>query len=610
MLRDMEGSDYCTRRRGALELLRKLCEGWKQEINQIIQQHVGHLLQRYHQNPKENFVDFDTAINLFLATTVMGETRAEGATRFIDGAESIKLVHTFLSSNVLPYFGKPEKIPHPLVAADCLKFTIMFRSVYPQDMFEKLVGLSCAFLQKKDFVTHTYAAIALDRLLSMKVKVSQNNDDSKQNGGSNFGSPNNNKGSYKTYRYPKAKLVENLVNIFGPLFAVLTNHEDSGENEYVMKAIMRVIIRGQDAIAPYIDDILNALKVILEKVSKNPAKPTFNHFMFEIIAACIHFSCKANATAVVKFEGFLMPLFLKILDNQQCQEFHPYVFQIIGLMLRSRNQVINEYVSIYDAMLKADRWQSDGNIIAISSMFADYYRILSRNPAQITKFMTEGRLNGTLGIYQFLLSQRTQDIFAFRILSALFEYCPLELLDKYVQRILESVFQRLKAQKTNTLCANFVKCLSIIILRHGFGKLYDYCEKIQCGMFGMILERVWIPFCRHVSTLGDRLIVTHAMIIMMSDKNFLANEKLREKIADIVKKIIEIFEVSPLEDKELNSMERRIQTLEDQGAGAKYAGLVFARPPNDTQLTQTLGDPRQALVKAVQKISNMNQQVE
>ena len=42
----------------------------------------------------------------------------------------------------------------------------------------------------------------------------------------------------------------------------------------------------------------------------------------------------------------------------------------------------------------------------------------------INTFIDDRRLSGMLGIYQHLLSKRTQDFHAFRILGAIFQYIP------------------------------------------------------------------------------------------------------------------------------------------------------------------------------------------
>jgi len=108
-------------------------------------------------------------------------------------------------------------------------------------------------------------------------------------------------------------------------------------------AILRVVERSQDGLVPIIGKLLGAIKDILMKVSKNPQKPAFNHYMFEVIGASIHFICRKDSTKITNFEKALFPSFITILGNETCQEFHPYVYQLFGLMLRCNKTLTTQY---------------------------------------------------------------------------------------------------------------------------------------------------------------------------------------------------------------------------------------------------------------------------
>ena len=67
-------------------------------------------------------------------------------------------------------------------------------------------------------------------------------------------------------------------------------------------------------IAPVAAVALQALADRLMRVCENPQQPSFNHFLFESVAALIRFGCEANPGMVAQFESSLFPAFEKVLQ--------------------------------------------------------------------------------------------------------------------------------------------------------------------------------------------------------------------------------------------------------------------------------------------------------
>merc|ERR1719361_37902 len=242
----------------------------------------------------------------------------------------------------------------------------------------------------------------------MKVYPSQTNSPN----GSNQNSPQKQQQQQTVphFKYPKETIVAKIDTVLIALFSVLKEREESATNEYVMRCIMRVISRAESGCAKVIGPVIEAVSGMLMSTAKNPQKPTFNHYLFECIAALIRFVCDKQYDAnndpskVGQFEKVLMTPFQQILEMEMAAEFHPYIYQIIGLMLRIRGSVTANYEQLFDRLLLTSLWNNDGNIVAISGTFADYLRLVD-----VDKFVDQKRLTGMLGIYQHLLSKRTQD---------------------------------------------------------------------------------------------------------------------------------------------------------------------------------------------------------
>jgi len=97
-----------------------------------------------------------------------------------------------------------------------------------------------------------------------------------------------------------------------------------------MKAIMRTCTVAREDTAPYCQVIITRLTSVLTEVCRNPSHPTFNHYLFETIAALIRFICSVDANKqsyVTAFETMLLSPFQHVLQNDVA-EFIPYVFQI------------------------------------------------------------------------------------------------------------------------------------------------------------------------------------------------------------------------------------------------------------------------------------------
>ena len=70
------------------------------------------------------------------------------------------------------------------------------------------------------------------------------------------------------------------------LFAVLDT-PGAGENEYIMKAIMRSFATLQEAVVPFLADLLPKLTETLTIIARNPSRPNFNHYLFETLSISI-----------------------------------------------------------------------------------------------------------------------------------------------------------------------------------------------------------------------------------------------------------------------------------------------------------------------------------
>ena len=179
----------------------------------------------------------------------------------------------------------------------------------PKEAYPIVMQLSIGLLENSSYVVHTYAAVCIERLLTVKVAG--------PTGG-------------LVFLFGKAEIKPFLQSLLINLFKILTLQE-SKENDYVMKgilasllegkfltislAIMRVLGTAGDDIAPAAEGCIGQLNSILSRVYKNPTNPTFNHYLFESIAVLARNVCTANPAAVEMCEKLLFPAFQAILQE-------------------------------------------------------------------------------------------------------------------------------------------------------------------------------------------------------------------------------------------------------------------------------------------------------
>ena len=243
---DIEGSDVDTRRRTSLDFIHGITQHYEAQVTQILKQYVAALLGQYASSNKQDFIAKDAAMYIILALAPKKTSLARGVTEINPHIDLL----AFLQENVIPELLAADNANHDVIKADCLKFVSVFRQQLPKDYYGQLIPILTKYMASNSVVVHTYAAYAVERLLSVKDGTD--------------------------LRFNKAALQPHLQKLLEGLFAVL-NHEESKENEYVMRAIMRVCSVGQETMVPFAEVIIGKITAILGYVSQNPRNPKYNH---------------------------------------------------------------------------------------------------------------------------------------------------------------------------------------------------------------------------------------------------------------------------------------------------------------------------------------------
>jgi exportin-2 (importin alpha re-exporter) len=150
-------------------------------------------------------------------------------------------------------------------------------------------------LASRNYVTYTYAAITIDRILSIRRD------------GANlfvvgiilYSAPSN-----PTTRFAQADIHDLAPNLLAALLAKIESAGTAAkvaENDYLMKCttfslcvllavsrrfsgVMRVIFTARQTLTPAYEQTLGRLVGILGVISKNPSNPLFDQYIFESIS--------------------------------------------------------------------------------------------------------------------------------------------------------------------------------------------------------------------------------------------------------------------------------------------------------------------------------------
>lgn len=361
-------------------------------------------------------------------------------------------------------------------------------------------------------------------------------------------------------------------DLFSGLFGAL-EMAGSMENEYVMKAIMRSTSVLQEAGLPFMGSIvLPRLTQILTVVSKNPSKPHFNHYLFETLSLSIKIVCKAQASAVESFEEALFPIFQAILQ-QDILEFIPYVFQLLSLLLEMRegvSQIPEPYMALFPFLLSPLLWDRPGNVTPLIRLICAYIR---QGSGQIVAY---SKLNAVLGVFQKMIASKSNDHEGFYLLQTLLLHYPMQELQQSLRQIFVLLFQRLSLSKTTKYIRGLIIFFSFYAGKVGSANLVQMIDEIQAQMFGMVLDRVFIPELNRVSTDIDKKIVAVGIAKILCECPSMMNEPYVQFWPRLLESLLQIFEAQS--EGSGGGDDDFIEVEDTPGYQVAYSQLNYAQP--------------------------------
>ncbi|KAK7791230.1 hypothetical protein R5R35_001387 [Gryllus longicercus] len=563
--RDIEGSDVDTRRRAACDLVKVLSRYFEAKMMEIFGQYVQVMLQKYAENPSQNWTSKDAAVYLVTSLAAKGQTQRHGITQ---SSELVNL-HEFASQHILPELQKGDVNTLPVLKADAIKYVMIFRTLLPREMVVGALPHLVSHLKASNQVVHTYAACAIEKILAKRETD----------------------GSLMIKGEELAPLASELLN---NLFAAM-DFPGSNENEYVMKAVMRSFSTLQQQVVPFLGDLLPKLTTKLALVARNPSKPHFNHYLFETLSLSIRIVCTSNHSAVSSFEEALFPIFQGILQ-QDVQEFIPYVFQLLAVLLELHDSgnVPEPYMMLFPCLLAPVLWERPGNIHPLVRLLQTFVR---QGAQQIS---ASQKINGLLGVFQKLIASKVNDHEGFYLIQCLIEYFPVEALSPYMKQVFLLLFQRLSSSKTTKFVKGLLVFFCLYAVKNGASNLIAIVDSIQPEMFGMVLERLFVPDVQKVSGNVERKIVAVGITKLLCECPELMDGPYSQFWSPLLQALIGVFELP--EDDSSFPDDHFVEVDDTPGYQAAYSQLAFAHKKDHDPL-QGVPDARLHLAHSLSKLS-------
>lgn len=542
---DLEGSDSETRRRAATDFLRELSDQFEASITSIALSYVDKCLQDYASNPGANWRSKDTAINLYYGIAAKGAaTSTHGVTKI----NSHVNIGDFFGKNLSGDLEKADT--QPLLKVDAIKYLYVFRSLITKEQWQQVMTQLVNHLGNSNYCVYTYAAVAVERVLSLT-------------------DPNGQPMIDPSGIVPLAKdLVEHLFSLIerDPAPAKVQ------ENEFVMRCIMRVLVVLKENIASVSGIVLAHLVKITEIIAQNPSNPKFYYYHFESLGALIRFTRSAQVDSLSQA---VLPSFFSILSND-VEEFMPYVFQLLAAILEKEPQkpLPAQFQPLVGPVLAPQLWEQRGNVPAL-------IRLLSAVvPRAVDLLQQNNQVENVLGIFQKLVSSKVYEGYGFDLLETVISTFPAAALDQYWIQILNIMLTRLQKQQSTGFQLRFIRFYHFVASRDDKGLGADFfvaaTDRVQQDVFRGLYTTVILPKTQELARPVDRKIAAVSLTKTLADSQAFV-ERYPKGWPLTCNALLKLLENPPLPSKESDMI--MDHDVDDSGFGVGFTQLNTIRKP-------------------------------
>ncbi|KAI0262819.1 Cse1-domain-containing protein [Gloeopeniophorella convolvens] len=466
---ELQIAEISTPRQAAADVVRALVgvsEESERTTTEVASEWITQALATSTGPGEEAWKSKDAAVYLFEAAATRSGTLAQGVTATNPNVDIVQ----WFADNIFSDLQSTAVSVRPVLQVDAIRYLYTFRNQLTKDQLNSVLPLLLTRLESTDVVVYTYAAVALDRILAMRV------------------------GNSPRLMFSSADVQPFAVPLLGVLLSKIEAQptpERVAENDFLMRCVARVIITSREGLGEGYVDVLRRLVLILGTIAKNPSNPNFDQYIFESISGLLRFIGAAVPDSIALFEPALFPPFTEILQKD-IDQYIPYVFQILAQMLTLHKGAPTDYRALLPFLLTPAMWGQRGSIPGLVSLLRAF---LSRDaPAMVEN----NQHTAVLGIVQQrLVPSKVNDGFGFELLQSVVLHVPLPALQPYFRQIIMTLLTRMQQNKTNSYVYYFVYFLLYILAINVDGLTPDYLiqmvDQIQPGLWSQIVSNFVVP---------------------------------------------------------------------------------------------------------------------
>eukprot|EP00392_Amoebophrya_sp_AT5.2_P003673 g3678.t1 len=502
--RDIEEADQDTRRKTAVDLVKALMRFQEGNVTAILMQHVRQLLAKSaeSQNTRQGFLAKESCIYLVMAMAVKGGTKQAGCTVVNPQVPFQQYfeqeVRPVLQAAFIPQTNSAaEEQDFPPLRAAGLKYLTTFRSLLTTEAVSSVLADIARHVSHPSAVVHTYAAHALEKLLTVRDLTQILAQHQQQQQPTNILGQQaamiltGANGQLPPLKFNAQQLQPLLTSVLEPMITTLTNKQGIEQNEYLMRCIVRVFMFLRTLAAELAVPMLGKCVELMEQIACNPKHPQFAHFLFEGVAVVIKVAQSSEVVAsevegagsrrnskLQAVEDKLLNVCGVILQGEVMRDFLPYVFQILGLLLDSAVEVKPVYTSLFQTLMFPEFWTKYPNIPALVRFLKAY---LARQDH--FQSLLQQNISEVLKRFESTLNSRKTEGMAFDLLGALFAHLPLHMYQGQLDTVFKVALTALMSRKSEIrLKKHFVLAMSIFV--------YGFRRKRGCVDSLMLFNRL------------------------------------------------------------------------------------------------------------------------
>lgn len=550
--RDLEGPDIVdSRRKSSQDLIRSLLQLYSNTVLPMFQEYISSALK---ETKRLDWKRKCLVLSIYLAITAQTITSTKGVTSLYSNINASSIQQFIIQC--VSFDIKSFQSASPFLIYEEIKLCTLFRSFISKEFLLELMSYMGSFLDSSaNIAVYTMTAIFIEKILGFFT--------SKEVLG----------------------ICESLSSKLLPLLSIK-------DNEFIMRAILRLITCIKYDLTPFSMIYFQELAIVVQSICKNPSNPRFHHYLFECLACLIKFAYSQKTNKEQEsIEALLVPLFQKILQ-EDINDLIGYVFALMSVIIEYSTVGIPYILTFFfEPLLQESLWMNRTNTSALTRLLGSF---IYKQPS----ILNSRYMNTVFGIAQMLLNNRQLDHLGFELIQVIIDRVNTLSNETDVLRgLMIMVLQRAQMVKT----VKFNRCFFIFICHficfvqvNNESILIQLLDSIQGGLFVMIAEAYLLE--GNILPLDDQ----ERKLFTISYAKLLGNQILLEKYEYLWPRLLD--KAIAIQSTMAANVSADVDVLEATEGESSFTRLRSVNTNFSSMAISLLSDAQSVLVEVISRL--------